>query len=477
MSLHTVLIRTCAAVAVALAATVAARATTVNWDHAFALQSAGGLQNPGVLVGFNPQPEPPARITELDTSVPPEPVLILRDQENPDGGHQLFDVFLALAHPGVQFSFTGPVQVNKTTVHTQARDDAGAALFDIQFEIVSSSGGVVDPGSLVGFNPQPEPPAGYLGGFGMTFGIDSLSDVFVTLRVFDSEGTQLSFAEVPAPGGFALLMLPVGWLAWRRRPRGAIARRRIGWLALTALLIPAGPASAVVIDSFNEGSVVFAHNSPPPGFRVATGAGIIGGERYLTGSFRGTNGIAAVDFFDSNQLGMFADTVLDPSDGPILLATLQYDGINGTFNDFDGLGSVDLTEGGTHNALRVRVVNAIVKNEFFLQITLRNPDTTGGHDFYTVATTFGSTGPVDLLLPFDEVVKACVVCDAFDPTDVGWIGVEIFTFDAPTVQLSVDFIDTAFAPEEEIAAPAPLALLAAMLGLLALRRQRGAAAA
>ena len=214
-----------AALAVALTATATARAGTVDWNQAFALQGSGGLVNPGVLIGFNPQPEPPARITELDISYPPDPILILRDQENPDDGHQLFDVFLALAHPGVQFSFTDPLQVNKTTVHTQAQDTAGIAHFDIQFEIVSSSAGVVDPGSLVGFNPQPEPPAGYLGGFGMTFGIDSLSDVFVTLRVFDAEGTQLSFAEVPAPRGAALLVAAAVCLATFRRRRGVAAAR------------------------------------------------------------------------------------------------------------------------------------------------------------------------------------------------------------------------------------------------------------
>lgn len=217
MSLRTILTSTGAAIALVLAATVGARAGAVNWDHAFALQGSGGLVNPGVLIGFNPQPEPPARLTELDLSYPPDPVLVLRDQENPVGGQQLFDVFLALGHPGMQFSFAGPVQVNKTTVQTQARDATGSALFDIQFEIVSSSAGIVDPASLVGFNPQPEPPAGYLGGFGMTFGVDSLSDVFLTLRVFDAAGTQLSFTAVPAPGGLALLALPAGWLLWRRR--------------------------------------------------------------------------------------------------------------------------------------------------------------------------------------------------------------------------------------------------------------------
>lgn len=131
---------------------------TVLWDHAFALQSSGGIVNPGVLVGFNPQPEPPARITELSFAYPPDPVLVLRDQENPDDGLQIFDVFLALNVDGLLFSFSDPVEppagIGATSVvMTRATSAGGDVLFDVLFQISSSSGGILAPGSLVGFNP------------------------------------------------------------------------------------------------------------------------------------------------------------------------------------------------------------------------------------------------------------------------------------------------------------------------------------
>jgi hypothetical protein len=188
----------------------------VNWDHGFALSSSGGVVNPAVLVGFNPQPEPPEPITELDLGFPPDPILILRDQTNP----QIFDVFLSIGLPAVQFGFSAPT-IGDMGVKTTATGDAGGVMvsFDIFFDISSSSGGMLDPASLVGFNPQPEPPAGFLGAFGMSFAIVGLSDAMVTMRMFDAAGTQLSFTQVPEPASLAFLGLGLAMIAWRRARR------------------------------------------------------------------------------------------------------------------------------------------------------------------------------------------------------------------------------------------------------------------
>jgi len=225
------------AAALLLAAPVAAQVTDpdpedpvqarpVPWHHGFALMSSGGITNPGVLVGFNPQPEPPAQITELSFDYPPDPILILRDQQNPAAGRLMFDLFLAVGVPGVSMSFTeamiDPATPALSTVMTSARSTAGDEVLRFYFDLSSSSGGLLAPGTLVGFNPQPEPPAGYGSGvFGMSFGLTSLSDAMVRVRITDGAGTPLMLSPVPEPRGLmaAGLLALMTLKAWRWQAR------------------------------------------------------------------------------------------------------------------------------------------------------------------------------------------------------------------------------------------------------------------
>jgi len=201
----------------------------VPWHQAFALAGSGGVINPGVLVGFNPQPEPPARITEL-SFLSRDPIMILRDQTNPERGLQLFDLFLGLGAPHVTMSFTMPQVVPSaaglSTVHTRASSAGGDVVFDVFFDIWSSSGGLLEPGTLVGFNPQPEPPGALTGRIGMSFGIDSLSDAMVRLRMFDGQGNPIRFDAVPEPAGLALLGLSLLIVAQRRASNRQLPHRR-----------------------------------------------------------------------------------------------------------------------------------------------------------------------------------------------------------------------------------------------------------
>ncbi len=79
-----------------------------------------------------------------------------------------------------------------------------AAGLKVAFDITSSSGGVPQPGSWVGFNPQPEPPAlAALGGgtaFGFMFDMTSLSSVTLALRVIEvSSGDPIRFEQIANP--------------------------------------------------------------------------------------------------------------------------------------------------------------------------------------------------------------------------------------------------------------------------------------
>ena len=63
------------------------------------------------------------------------------------------------------------------------------------------------PGSAVAFNPQPEPPAtgfGIFGTYGLDFAVTMLSDVTLTLRIFDADGFQLNLVAVPEPASLAI---------------------------------------------------------------------------------------------------------------------------------------------------------------------------------------------------------------------------------------------------------------------------------
>ena len=85
---------------VMLSVSPSATAASVDWSEAFALQARGAGIDPAVLVGFDPQPEPPATARAvLDLADRTSPILVLRDQSNPPGALQLFDFFLAFDVP------------------------------------------------------------------------------------------------------------------------------------------------------------------------------------------------------------------------------------------------------------------------------------------------------------------------------------------------------------------------------------------
>ncbi len=221
----------------ALAFGTPALAAAINWDHSFLLQGAGGVANPLVRFGFDPQPDPPGRVmTQLDLGNRFMPRLSM---PSPGGlaADSFFDVFFALALPGIQLVAFPPspcdvsLPPNPCVVSATDFSDVMFDVFDdaaspnLMFTVLlgfETSGGGMGAGGAVYLNPQPEVPS--LFGFsqesdgGLTFQFTSFSNLRVTLQVFDAQNTQLSFSAVPEPGTVGLLGFGLaGCAALRRR--------------------------------------------------------------------------------------------------------------------------------------------------------------------------------------------------------------------------------------------------------------------
>lgn len=205
-----------------MAATIAsadAATTGVGFNYTFpdgikgfalqgSLPSTGGgpVINPGVLVGFNPQPDPPGDATVLFLGDGTNPVLFNRALEP---NYQFILSFVNLFPPGpCHTAFDMPGAGGITSMHCSA--DFGDGSVDIAATLqFTGPGGVV---SWVAFNPQPDPPgdfAAYDVGFG---GLDA--SVRLTLTV---NGEPVSFTLAPEPATLGLFGAGLVALAARRR--------------------------------------------------------------------------------------------------------------------------------------------------------------------------------------------------------------------------------------------------------------------
>ncbi|MBU4271217.1 MAG: PEP-CTERM sorting domain-containing protein [Planctomycetes bacterium] len=105
-------------------------------------------------------------------------------------------------------------------------NSAGEKVFDVIFDMGTSSGGV--PIDWVGFNPQPEPPGinGDACAIGFDFQFDSYSEATLQFQVLDVDSDPISFTLIPEPttwvllasGGACLLLLTIR----RRRDRAGV---------------------------------------------------------------------------------------------------------------------------------------------------------------------------------------------------------------------------------------------------------------
>lgn len=191
---------------------LAVAAASVDWSGAFAFEPASAAgPDPRVLIGFSPQPTPDGEMAALDLSNPAAPRISWALGIEPVPFLQL-DV---ASYSSVEIEpSTAPNAGFELALHK------GGDVYRLHFEVMSTSGETLDPASLVGFNPQPEPPSpsafGWSHppdpiapqGFGLTFDLQApmamsaspapavAQDVTLTFEVLDPFGDPIPLALV-----------------------------------------------------------------------------------------------------------------------------------------------------------------------------------------------------------------------------------------------------------------------------------------
>jgi len=176
--------------------------------HTLATIGSGPI-NPGVIVGFNPQPDPPGNNPFIDFSNAQHPSITQQ-------GTGVFTIVFGLTGPaGDPFSYVfGQSQPNADGRFTFLAKGDGS-VFEVNFDI----GGLT--GAWGAFNPQPDPPG--VIGFGFV-GDPSVSWDIVPGTVDDGgtfTPTGNALIETPEPATIALFGIGLAGIGTLRRRRTA----------------------------------------------------------------------------------------------------------------------------------------------------------------------------------------------------------------------------------------------------------------
>jgi hypothetical protein len=172
------------------------------------LPTSGGFDNPIFWVLFNPQPEPPG--DWFTYSVNSQGEAVFTAQYGAEGLRLMFGVS----------SLTGlldNISLSKTVDGFTSLVLSGTQPI-YRADFTFDSGGMLFPGSLVAFNPQPEPPgAPYIKQW-VTFDlldaaggpVPMMTEVNMTMRLTDANGNLVKLEPAPVPEPATVLLFCAG---------------------------------------------------------------------------------------------------------------------------------------------------------------------------------------------------------------------------------------------------------------------------
>lgn len=172
--------------------------------HVFATSGPAPV-NPGVIVGFNPQPDPPGFGDRVDLANPMDPSITFSV-----GGPTTTTILFGMhgAGPSDPYSPSPGVFSSDEDLQTASYvfDETGdGSVFQVTFNISGFTG------AWSSFNPQPDPP----GDFGFSF----TGDPMLTVQVdyVEPSGGLAPLSFVPEPAGPGLLLIGAAALVGLRR--------------------------------------------------------------------------------------------------------------------------------------------------------------------------------------------------------------------------------------------------------------------
>jgi hypothetical protein len=179
-----------------------------------------GLLLPGVLVGFNPQPDPPGDVGKIDLGDPERPTI---DLDAFGAGTYTFLFGVDLPTGGADFRVFGAPNSD----HIFSFEYGGFVLDGVASEALVTVTIAGFAGDWVSFNPQPDPPGDFAdNSIGFAFSADPMLSLTEQIGTLDQNGDfvpngdgAISFA-VPAPAAVALFPVALAALGFARRRRG-----------------------------------------------------------------------------------------------------------------------------------------------------------------------------------------------------------------------------------------------------------------